>query len=133
MRLRKPLPFHPHAGTVLVGDFSGFKAPELTKKRPVIVISPKLPYRSGLVAIVPISTTAPIHEVPYVFRLSRNYGWGDADLTTWAKCDIVMNVGLERLEAFKIGRRKYQTPRLSAEDLQGVRKAVLSGLGFIKS
>jgi uncharacterized protein YifN (PemK superfamily) len=57
--LRKPLPFHPGAGTVLVGDFRGFEPPELTKKRPVIVVSPKLPYRSGLVAIVPISTTAP--------------------------------------------------------------------------
>jgi mRNA interferase MazF len=127
----KPLPFHPHAGSVLVADFQGFSPPELTKKRPVIVISPKLPYRSGLVAVVPISTTAPRSNVPYVYRLSRNYApWGDIETATWAKCDLVMNIGLGRLQSFKVDRRKFHTPRLSSEDLKGVRQAVLAGLGF---
>ena len=129
--MSKPLPFHPHAGTVLVADFRGFTAPELTKKRPVIVISPRLPYRSGLVTIVPISTTAPRSMVPYVCRLSKNYApWGEPDVETWAKCDLVMNVGLARLEAFKVDRRKFVSPRLSPEDLAAVRQAVLAGLGF---
>ncbi|MBY6201896.1 type II toxin-antitoxin system PemK/MazF family toxin [Maritalea mobilis] len=130
--MSKSLPFHPHAGTVLVADFRGFVAPELTKKRPVIVISPRLPFRSGLATIVPISTTAPLKDVPYVHRLSRNYSpWGEPSQATWAKCDLVMNVGFARLSAFKVDRRKYITPRLTPEDLAGVREAVLHGLGWI--
>lgn len=128
----KPLPFHPHAGSVLVADFRGFVPPELTKKRPVIVISPRLPHRSGLVAIVPISTTASRVDLPYVHKLSRNYApWGDPTDETWAKCDLVMNIGLARLSAFKVDRRKYVSPRISPEDLAGVRQAVLNGLGWI--
>ena len=125
--MSKALPFHPHAGTVLVGDFRGFEAPELTKKRPVIVISPRLPYRSGLVTIVPISTTPPRTNVPYVCRLSKNYApWGDPDVETWAKCDLVMNIGLARLQAFKVDRRKFVSPHLTSEDLE-----VLRGLGWM--
>jgi len=116
---------------VFVGDFTDLRAPEITKKRPVIVISPKLPYRSELVTIVPISTTAPRHELPFVFRLSRNYApWGAEDVASWAKCDLVMNVSLHRLHAFKVDRRKYVYPTLSPEDLAGVRQAVLAGLGL---
>ncbi|MBF9044504.1 hypothetical protein HKCCE4037_14265 [Rhodobacterales bacterium HKCCE4037] len=130
--MAKPLPFYPHAGSVLVADFRGFEAPELNKSRPVIAISPRLPHRSQLVAIVPISTTPPKHDVPYVHQLSRNYApWGEPDQPTWAKCDMVMNVGLARLQAFKVGRRKFETPRLTPEDLKAVRQAVLAGLGWL--
>ncbi len=125
------LKFYPRAGQIFVGDFRDLHAPEITKTRPVIVISPKLPYRSELVAIVPISTTPPRRDLPFVFRLSRNYTpWGDADAISWAKCDLVMNVALTRLSAFKTGRRKYEYPTLSPEDLAGVRRAALAGLGL---
>jgi mRNA interferase MazF len=66
------IPFHPRMGQVLVGDFSDLKAPEINKIRPVIVISPKLAHRSGLVAIVPISLTAPVQEFAHCHKLSRN-------------------------------------------------------------
>jgi mRNA interferase MazF len=127
------LSFYPRAGQVFVGDFSDLKVPEMTKIRPVIVISPRLPYRSDLVAIVPISLTAPKHNLPFCFKLSRNYHPDEVDsLDSWAKCDMVMNVALRRLSAFKVGRRRYVTPELSPEDLLGVRMAVLAGLGFDK-
>jgi mRNA interferase MazF len=72
--------------------------------------------------------------VPYVCQLSRNYApWGDPDAATWAKCDLVMNIGLARLQAFKVDRRKYTTPRLTPEDLVAVRTAVLHGLGWISN
>ena len=130
--MSKPLPFHPRAGQVLVGDFRDFKLPEITKVRPVIVISPKLPFRSGLVAIVPVSTTPPRHDLPYVYKLSRNYApWGDPAVETWAKCDLVLNISTARLSSFKIDRRKYVSPQVTAEDLAGVRRAVLAGLGLI--
>lgn len=36
------LRFHPKPGTILMCDFdTGFQVPEMVKKRPVIVLSPK--------------------------------------------------------------------------------------------
>ncbi len=125
------LKFFPRAGQLFIGNFHDLKAPEITKVRPVIVISPRLPYRSELVAIVPVSTTPPRHRHGFVYKLSKNYHPNSADdLDCWAKCDLVMNVSLARLSAFKIGRRKYLYPTLSPEDLAGVRRAVLAGLGL---
>ncbi|HBZ45254.1 MAG TPA: hypothetical protein DEO85_14635 [Maritimibacter sp.] len=125
------LKFFPRAGQMFVGDFSDLKIPEITKKRPVIVISPRLPYRSDLVAIVPISTTAPRHDLPFVHKLAKNYTpWGEPDLASWAKCDLVMNIATRRLSAFKVGRRNYAYPTLPPEELAAVRKAVLAGLGL---
>ena len=125
------LSFFPRAGQIFVGNFNDLKIPEITKIRPVIVISPKLPYRSQLATIVPISLTAPRHSLPFVYKLSKNYHpEAPDDLDCWAKCDLVMNVSLTRLSAFKTGRRQYAYPTLSPEDLAGVRRAVLAGLGL---
>jgi uncharacterized protein YifN (PemK superfamily) len=123
--------FHPRLGQVLIADFTDLKEPEITKIRPVAVISPKLPGRSGLVAVVPISLTPPRFEMRYCYKLSRNYHPNEPDnLDCWAKADLVMNVALKRLNGFKIGRRKWEYPNLSKEDLLGVRRAVMFGLGL---
>ncbi|WP_368076857.1 type II toxin-antitoxin system PemK/MazF family toxin [Pseudomonas aeruginosa] len=45
------------------------KAPEIVKRRPAIVISPKLRGRKGLCTVVPISTTEPHREMEHHFRL----------------------------------------------------------------
>jgi mRNA interferase MazF len=125
------LKFYPRAGQIFVGDFSDLQPPEINKIRPVIVISPRLPNRSALVAIVPISTTAPFRDLPYVYKLSKNYHPNsDQDLPCWAKCDLVMNISVARLDAFKVGRREYVYPTLTPEDLKAVRKAVMAGLGL---
>jgi mRNA interferase MazF len=125
------LTFFPRAGQVLICDFSGFKEPEMVKPRRVIVVSPRLPYRSEIVAVVPISTTQPRHNLPFCFRLSRNYHPQEADdVPCWAKADMLMNLGLYRLSGFKIGRRKYVYPQLTGPDLAAVRHAVLCGLGL---
>ena len=126
-----PISFYPRAGQILVCDFSGFKEPEMIKKRPVIIVSPKLPYRSEIVTVVPISTTAPIHDHDFVVRLSKNYHPNENDdLPCWAKCDMIMNIARWRLDGFKIGRRKWATPQASGDDLQAVRDGVIHGLGL---
>lgn len=125
------LKFYPRAGQIFVADFSDLREPEICKVRPVIVVSPRLPYRSELAAVVPISLTPPQHNLPFCFQLSKNYHPHEPDdLPCWAKADLVMNVALRRLTAFKIGRRQYAYPTLSPEDLAGVRHAVLCGLGL---
>ena len=125
------LQFFPRAGQIFVCDFTSFEEPEMTKKRPVIVISPRLPYRSQIVTIVPISTTAPQHSLPFVVRLSKNYHPMEAaDVPSWAKCDMVTNLAIHRLEQFKVGRRKYVYPTVTSEDLKAVRDGVVHGLGL---
>ena len=123
--------FHPRAGQVFMCDLSGFNEPEMVKPRPVVVVSPRLPHRHDIVAIVPISLTPPRHTLPYCFKLSKNYHPDEPDdLQSWAKADMLLNLGTYRLSAFKIGRRQYAYPTLTPEDLAGVRHAILCGLGL---
>ena len=124
----------PRAGQIYVCDFDGFREPEMVKKRPVVVVSPRLPYRSEIAAVVPISLTEPLHTLPFCFRLSKNYHPDEPDdLPCWVKADMLVNVGLWRLSPFKTGRRTYAYPTLTQEDLAGVRHAVLCGLGLDKA
>lgn len=120
--------FHPRKGSVLICDFSGNKIPEIVKKRPVVVLTPRLPYRDGLAIVVPLSTTPPKHKVPYVAELSENY-LGNKD-KMYAKCDLLCSVSFQRLDRIKVGYRKYDTPKMSDEDFIKVIKGVKSALGF---
>lgn len=126
-----PLGYHPRAGQILMCDFDGFRVPEMVKPRPVMVISPRLPHRHDIVTVVPISLTAPRHDLPFTVRLSRNYHPLEADdLPCWAKCDMVMNLGTWRLNGFKVGRRRWESPAATGADLTAVRHGVLWGLGM---
>ncbi len=125
------LAFHPHAGTLLICDFRGSIEPEIIKRRPVIVVTPRLPYRSHLCTVVPTSTTAPDHPQPYHVSLSKNYHPNEDDgLPVWAKCDLVISVSMKRLDRFKVGIRKYYAPKIIDEDLRAVRVGMLHALGF---
>lgn len=125
------LTFYPRAGQVLMCNFSGFKVPEMIKIRPVVVISPRLPRRNEILSVVPISLTEPKPLMPYHVRLSKNYHpEEDDDLPCWAICDLVMNLGRYRMDGFKVGRRKYEYPQMTGEDLLLVRQAVAKGLNL---
>lgn len=126
-----PIQFYPRSGQILVCDFKGFKAPEMIKPRPVIIVSPRLPYRGEIVTVVPVSLTAPHHNEAYVVKLSKNYHPMEPDdLSCWAKCDMIMNISKERLNGFKVGRRKWAAPQATADDLHAVKNGVLFGLGM---
>ena len=126
------LQFHPHAGTVLMCDFRGMIVPEITKKRPVMVITPRLAHRDKSAMIVPFSTTPPHYPQPFHVRLSRNYHPDEPDdLPVWAKCDLVCSVSFERLDRFALKNRQFIAPRAIAADLALVRNGILSALGFV--
>ncbi len=120
--------FHPKKGAVLMCDFRGHEIPEIVKKRPVVVITPRLPYRNDLATVVPLSTTPPEHHVDYVVKLDGYYGNDPEKPQQYAKCDLVCSVSFKRLDRIKIGYRKYVTPELSIQDLnavlQGVKRAL---------
>jgi hypothetical protein len=57
---------HPAVGALLICDFwPGFREPEMVKRRPVVVISPKIRARAGLCTVVALSTTKPTPIMPY--------------------------------------------------------------------
>jgi mRNA interferase MazF len=126
-------------GTLLRCDYErgGFQEPEMVKARPAVVISPRLPHRDGLCAVVPLSTSPPQYAVPYVVRLEIGpiLPAPYQEAVVWAKCDMVATVSFARLDLFRTARdfeakRKYLHPKLSTADLERVRTGVLFALGM---
>jgi len=123
------LQFHPHKGDILICDFEGNIMPEIVKKRPVVVLRNQLQYRTGLVFVVPLSSTPPDHDVPYSCKLTRNYLSNDGT-AMYAKCDLVCSVSLARLDRIKIGYRNYCTPKMCPEDFDKVVIGVKAAFGL---
>jgi mRNA interferase MazF len=125
-------------GTILLCDYSlgGFREPEMVKRRPAIVLSPRLPFRDWLCSVVPLSSSPPLHLVDYVVQLTLPALPAPfEEPVCWAKCDMVATVSFKRLDLFRTGRdqfgkRKYIHPVLAAEDFDRVRQGVLAALGL---
>lgn len=109
----------------------------MVKRRPAIVVSPRLPHRDGLCAVVPLSGTEPQRPIPYVVRLELESELPEpfAQLLWWAKCDMVATVSFERLDLFRTardqtGKRQYRHPKVTAADFERVLAGVQAGLGL---
>jgi uncharacterized protein YifN (PemK superfamily) len=121
--------FHPKRGTVLMCDFTtGFRVPEMVKRRPVVVISPRYRRHTGLCIVVPFSTVPPHeielhhHEIP-----SGKYPFFDPAKPIWAKADMLTCVCFERLDRLLVFGR-YNAPSLTADDFDCIQRAVASAL-----
>lgn len=133
-----PIQFPVAPGTILLCDYTGgFRPPEMVKRRPVVVVSPRLPRRDYLCAVVPLSTEPPPPGVLYACQIELERPLPEPfDATVcWAKADMLATVGFGRLDLFRTardftGRRQYLHPRLSPPDLKRVRVAMLYGLGL---
>jgi uncharacterized protein YifN (PemK superfamily) len=130
------LPYFPKRGEVLICDLdTGFRPPEMVKKRPVVVVSIKASHRRRLCTVVPFSTTEPLppaswhHALPHL----KVPGW-QADGTIWAKCDMLVTVGFERLNKPYVKTRShgrsYVEVVLVEEDMQAIEKCLRSYLGL---
>ena len=109
-------------------DFHGYVVPEIVKRRPVVVISPNHLKRSGLVTIVPLSTTQPNPIENYHLEIENKIK-NDCS-NHWVKCDLVATVRLERLDRIKTGKRTYSTLYVSKEQLIKIRECVALSLGI---
>ena len=126
-----PLNFHPQRGVVLMCDFRGFKPPEMVKTRPVVVVSGK---RTGVCTIIPLSSKEPQpvelwHHLLDPASLPRPF----QAKPTWAKCDMVTTVSLERLDRVLIGRdangkRQYVAHKVNAVDLLALERGLIQAL-----
>jgi uncharacterized protein YifN (PemK superfamily) len=131
------LMYYPKPGEILLCNYgTGFVAPEMTKLRPVVVISPRLRRRGELVGVVPLSTTEPdqLEDHHCVISLAKPLPAPFDSEMMWAKCDMLATVAKSRLDRFKSGRsggtRIYLSGQVDAEQLKALRAAVLCGLGL---
>lgn len=131
------LKYHPEIGTIVICDFKGFVEPEITKRRPAIVVSPRFRTRGNLCSIVPLSTTAPKPPLDCHFRLYMDEALPEpynADMH-WVKADLVYTVSFERLTLPLLGKddkgnRIYVDKVVDEATLKSIRKCILHGLGM---
>ena len=129
--------FHPEPGTILVCDFTGFRAPEMVKRRPVVVVSPRLRRRKGLCTVVPLSTSPPDPVEPYHYRLHTIPPLPDPynSPSHWVKADMVYTVSFDRLFLMHSskgadGKRIYDQRVIDKADLIKIKAALLHGIGL---
>jgi mRNA interferase MazF len=134
-----PIREHPILGTVVMCDFNqGFCIPEMVKRRPVVVISPKIANRPGLCTIVCLSTDAPDPVMPYHCQIDLRPRlpaprWESDGV--WIKGDMVYSVAFHRLDLVRLGKdaqgvRKYLLDPLSDDNIRAIRKCVLRSVGL---
>lgn len=131
------LMFHPKPRMLLMCDFdTGFKPPEMVKKRPVVIVSPRRRNNNQLSIVVPLSTTKPEQIERYHHCLSPHSLPGKfSERETWAKCDMVTTVSLARLDRIYLGKdrkgkRLYVSDAVLSEDFQAIQRGVLAALGL---
>lgn len=130
--------FAPEIGTILICDFKGYAEPEITKRRPVVVVSPRMKDRWGLSTVVPLSTTSPRPIKGYHYKLVTApplpYPY-DSDFH-WVKADLIATVGWDRLSLpfdgtkDAQGKRVYDQREISAEELAEIQACVKRALGL---
>lgn len=133
-----PIRFAPGVGSLLLCDFdTGFRPPEMVKRRPVVVISPRRRDGAQLCSVVPLSTSAP--ERPQLWhcqvRLQHPLPPPYDEPLMWAKADMLATVAFHRLDQFRTrrgpgGQRHYMDLKLPADLLAQIRSCVLHALGL---
>lgn len=133
--------YPPLPGHVLICDYgTGFQPPEMVKRRPALVVSPRLRHREGLVTVVPLSTTPPRRPAAYQCQIALPFAPPPPfeAQAVWAKADMLATVALARLDLFRSprdegGRRRYLTMRIDAAELARVRACLVHALGLGRS
>jgi mRNA interferase MazF len=129
--------FHPKIGTIVICDFRGFIEPEMIKRRPAIIISPKFRHRDDLCTIVPLSTTEPNRIMPYHYKLTLDEPLPAPHNSKfhWVKGDMLSTVSFDRLSLpYKSkgsnGKRNYIVKIIEDNDLRKIRECVLHALAL---
>jgi uncharacterized protein YifN (PemK superfamily) len=128
---------HPARGTIVRVDLSdGFRNPEMGKRRPAVILSPEIPGRPLMCAIVPLSTTPPSIILPHHMKIIFDPPLPEPYQapTVWLKGDIVLTVAFHRLRLlfsrWNGGQRVYDVRVLDAATFASVQQCVRSGLGL---
>ena len=124
--------YSPDVGAILLCDFQGTIEPEMNKKRPVVVLSSVSP---RLCLVAPLSTTDPEIQEPWhcLINTPKTLPPPYDSKAHWLKGDMVCCVSFSRLSMpikgkDKQGNRLYVKVRLSHEEMNVVRKCVISAI-----
>jgi len=129
---------HPKIGDVLMCAFPDcLREPEMIKTRPVVVVTKEHRGRPSLCTVVPLSTTRPDPVLDFHVRIDeQRLPRTLSNHATWAKCDMLYTLNLDRLDRVRggmnrrTGQRIYETGRISVEELAMVRRAIAFALGL---
>jgi mRNA interferase MazF len=131
------LRYHPEIGTILICDFQGFIEPEMVKRRPVIVVSPRLRNRDRQCTVVPLSTKAPYPIMAYHYKLKLDDPLPEpyASPFQWVKGDMLATVSFDRLSLphtgkDKKGKRQYIVRVIEDTDLRNIRSCILHAMAL---
>lgn len=133
-----PIQFEQKPGAILLCDYAlgGFRPPEMVKRRPVVVVSSRKRQPTGLLTVVPLSTTAPERaEAHHCLITLETPLPGYPALQCWVKADMVGTVAFARLDMFRTergpnGTRKYLALRISDAQLEEIRACLRAVLGL---
>jgi uncharacterized protein YifN (PemK superfamily) len=119
--------FYPKNRMILMCDFDrgGFIAPEMVKRRRVIVLR----VFGRIALVVPLSTTTPVPVEAFHAPIDIS-PYDSITKPVWAKCDAIAHVALDRLDRVNV-RGKYLTERLNQDDFNRVLIAVAHATGTI--
>ena len=130
--------FHPAQGSILICDFTAFREPEMTKRRPVIVVSKPIVARPGLCTVVPLGSGEPEVLLPMHYKIIIDTPLPPPynDPFHWVKGDMIYALGFDRLflpYRGKIGgKRDYDCRVISSDQLARVQKCIMAGIGIMK-
>jgi uncharacterized protein YifN (PemK superfamily) len=127
----KGITFQPQPGQILICHFGlAFRQPEMTKTRPVLVISARKRLSTRICSVMPISSLRPDPVEPYHYRLPDGVLPRQKYPEAWLKGDLIVSVADHRLDRFKTGFRTYATPLVPPEVLREARRCALHALGM---
>jgi mRNA interferase MazF len=130
-----PLHYPPKRGSILLCNFHTFREPEMTKIRPVIILSPRFNERPNLCTVVVCSKTEPHTKMPYHYEyhidppLPAPYN----SPIQWVKGDMIYSLSITRLKFFhsgkdQNGKRIYIKRILPDKILNDIVDCVICGL-----
>ena len=121
----------------MICDFRGFVRPEMVKRRPAVVVSPRLRRRQKLCTIVPLSTTPPNPAAAYhhKFHLDPVMPKPYDSPVQWVKADMLYTVSFDRLflpfeKKDGTGKRAYDVRVLDRSDMLKIQQCILHGIGL---
>lgn len=134
-----PIKFPVNQRTILLCNYNmgGFRAPEMVKRRPVVALTSRLPNRSNLQTVVPLSGTESVANYHCRIELDEPLPAPFNQNVWWVKADMLASVSLARLELFRTdrdqdGKRRYlNNLKVDEQNFEQIKEAVRRALGLV--